>query len=393
MATAWLHGHIFGFVFTDVIDALGNLRFLITMTAGMATAYLVIGAVSDLRRIVRRRRMAKLTADLSEVLFGDEEVAADAAEKLVGIPASVLLPVLQGLTADLDGEADERLRNIVAVTGTTRAIVRRLRSRRWRRRVQAASLCPLLPAGDPRRTVLLDDRHPMVRSRAAEHLEREDIAHSAPRLLALLDDASDAVRFSAQHALLQGDGRIVEPLGTYLEEADGPGVVWALEVAGTLRDPRLLTAMGRHLASDRVDRRAMAARSLLPIGDGLTRIRVLLDDADAEVRAAALAAVAGPGGETLAAPVGRLLSDRSWKVRQSAGRSLASMGPTGALVLRAHLSDADPYARDMARRVLDDLEAKGGRAVTPAPIPRGLDAWGAEGAAAQTDGRTEERAA
>ncbi|MFN3216079.1 MAG: HEAT repeat domain-containing protein [Acidimicrobiales bacterium] len=387
MATAWLHGYALGFVFTDVITALGNLRVLFVMVTAMAAAYLVIGAVSDLRRIVRRRRMAKLTADLATVLFSDEEVAADAAEKLVGIPASVLLPVLQNLTADLDGEADERLRNIVAVTGTTRAIVRRLRSRRWRRRVQAASLCPLLPAGDPRRTVLLDDRHPIVRSRAAEHLEREDIAHAAPRLLALLDDPSDAVRFAAQHALLQGDGRIVEPLGEYLREADGAGVVWALEVAGTLRDPRLGTAVGRHLVSDRVDRRAMAARSLLPMGDGVERIRGLLDDTDAEVRAAALAAVAGPGGEALAAPVGRLLSDRSWKVRQEAGRSLATMGPTGALVLRSHLADTDPYARDMAQRVLDDVEAKGGRAVTPAPIPRGLDPWGSDDADDRTEGR------
>lgn len=389
MTTASLQGHSLGFVLTDTITALGNLRILFAATATMAVVYLVIGAVADLRRIVRRRRMAKLTADLATVLFGDEDVAADAAEKLVGIPASVLLPVLQRLTADLDGEADERLRNIVAVTGTTRAIARRIRSRRWRRRAQAASLCPLLPAGDPRRTVLLDDRHPIVRSRAAEHLEREDIAAAAPRLLALLDDPSDAVRFAAQHALLQGDGRVVQPLGEYLLQADGAGVVWALEVAGTLRDPRLGTAVGRHLKSDHVDRRAMAARSLLPVGDSLERIRELLDDTDAEVRAAALAAVAGPGGEALAAPVGRLLSDRSWKVRQQAGLSLATMGPTGALVLRFHLADPDPYARDMARRVLDDVEAKGGRAVTPAPIPRGLDAWGS----VDGDDRTEGRAA
>jgi HEAT repeat protein len=101
----------------------------------------------------------------------------------------------------------------------------------------------------------------------------------------------------------------------------------------------------------------------------------LLDDPDPEVRTAALAASAAPGGEALAARVGRLLSDRSWKVRQGAGASLAAMGPTGALVLRAHLSDSDPYARDMARRALDDLEAQGGRAVTPAPIPRHLDPW------------------
>lgn len=129
----------------------------------------------------------------------------------------------------------------------------------------------------------------------------------------------------------------------------------------------------------------MAARSLLPIGVGLERIRVLLDDPDADVRAAAAAAVAGPGGEAMAAPVGRLLADRSWKVRQQAGRSLASMGPTGALVLRAHLSHTDPYARDMAQRILDDLEARGRRAVTPAPIPRGLDAWTSDEAAGDHD--------
>ncbi len=366
---------------TDLIALLGNLRIIVTVTVAMAVAFVAIGAVCDVRVHLRRRRMAKVSAHLATVLFGDDEEAEVAAEKLAVLPTSLILPVTQRLAADLDGDADERLRTLVAVTGTTRVITRLLRSRRWRRRAQAAALCPLLGLGDPRRTVLLHDPHPIVRARAAENLERVDVADAGPRLLAMLDDPSDAVRFAAQHALLQGDGRIIEPLGEYLTHADGPGIIWALEVAGSLRDPRLRGAIERHARSDDPRRREMAARSLVPTGAGLDLITLLIDDEDAEVRAAAATAASERGGEVLAAAVGRLLGDRSWKVRQHAGLALVGMGAVGALVLRSHLGDLDPYARDMARRVLDDVEARGGRSVTPAQIPVRLDPFPAAVAA------------
>ena len=125
----------------------------------------------------------------------------------------------------------------------------------------------------------------------------------------------------------------------------------------------------------------MAARALVPRDGGRVLIAELLADDDAEVRAAAAAAAAEPGGDVLAATLGRLLGDRSWKVRQQAGLTLAKLGAVGALVLRHHLGDRDPFARDMARRILDDVEARGGRAVTPAPIPARLDPFPAAVAA------------
>jgi HEAT repeat protein len=144
-------------------------------------------------------------------------------------------------------------------------------------------------------------------------------------------------------------------------------------------DPRLYPAISRHTRSKDPRRRAVAAGAIAPDAHGAFLLGELIDDLDADVRSAAVAATAAFGGEVLAARIGDLLSDQSWKVRLQAGQTLAALGPVGALTLRHHLFDSDPYARDMARRALDDIAARERRQVLPAPVPPGIDPWTEEG--------------
>ena len=325
------------------------------IAASMAALFVVLGLSLDVARWRARRRRDRIHATLARVLLADEAGAEAAGERLARHRPATIIPLIQRLAADLDGEALERLRALVASAALDRHIRGRVRSRRWRRRAQGAGLASLLPHGDPARTALLDDPHPLVRARCAEALASVDAGACAPRLVELLDDEVDAGKFAAQGALIHAGALAVDTLAEYLENGNDDGVRWALEVAANTPDPKLIPGIRRHLDGPDPERRAIATRALAIWADGVAELRGQLEDDDPQVRAAAADAVALAGAEELAANVGRLLGDRSWIVRERAGRSLASMGPTGVMTLRIHLDDEDDYARDMARQVLDTL--------------------------------------
>ena len=327
------------------------------LAAGLATAFVVIGAVHDVVRRRSRRLSQRIQDDLAMVIAGSEEDAEHAAERIARHRRNAVLGLVQRLAADLDGEAVDRLRNLVAVAALDRHIRRRMDSRSWRRRAQAAGLTSLLPEGDPHRTSALLDSHPVVRARCAEAMRAEDAAMHEEELLLLLDHPVLAVRFAAQTALIRGGRQVMDALQRYLETSNDNGVRWALEVAATIPHPRLVPGIRRHLESSDPERRAISVRAIARWPDEVEHVQARLSDEDETVRAMAAEAVGTMGAQVLAAQVGRLLADRSWLVRERAGQALAAMGPAGAMTLRIHLDDPDPYAQDMASQVLDRLTA------------------------------------
>jgi len=338
-----------------------QLEGVLVFTVVMIVTYVLVGWLHDRARARRRRIVEDAGVQLSVLLFHPDVEAAQAAERLGRAPRNLLLDMVQRLASDLSGDADRRLRNFVLTTGLTRRIRRRLRSHSWRRRAQGAALGALLPIGDPLRTALLDDSHPVVRARTAEGLDASDAVARVARLIELLDDDVPAVRFAAQQALLRSGARVVPALAQYLSRGDGPGIVWALEIATNLPDPRLVTAVRRHLESPDPRRRAVATEAIVPWLEDPSVFVKLLEDSDSDVRATAARAVGAAQAEQLVAHVGRLLCDRVWDVRQQAGLTLAAMGPAGHMTLRIHLDDPDAYARDMAVLMLDTLAVRDSR--------------------------------
>jgi hypothetical protein len=356
-----------------------SLLLLGTLIAGAtAVGYVAFGALHDarVRRINRRADRARRA--LALVLFEDEETAATVFNDLRAVPRSLLLDIMQNVAVDLGGAAYDRLRAVVLDAHLARRIRRLGRRRAWRKRVQAAHLEHLLPDDDPNRTRLLHDPHPLVRARAAECMQREDVVARIATLLELLDDSVRVVQVGAQQALLRGDARIAEALCEYLWSGSRRGSSIALEVAASLPDPRYGPVIVHHASDPDPQRRAMVARAL---GSGATlesldTLVLLLDDDDAVVRAAAASAVASLHATELVTRLGAMLSDASWMVRRAAGRALDALGPSGAVVLRAHLFDDDRYARDMARQILDAAAARERRPsiLVPEALPP-LETW------------------
>jgi len=332
-----------------------GLGITLIATAALAIAYLAGGFAHDVLRRRHLQAAESAAVDLAVVLFGDEIAAGVSAEALAKAPKTMLLDMVQRLAVDLDGESDDRLRKLVSATGHGRPIRRRLQSRSWRRRAQGAALASLLPQDDPLRVMLLRDPHPMVRARAAESLEKTDVVANAGRLIELLSDDVDAVKFAAQQSLLRADARIVPNLCTYLTEETGAGLDWALDVAANIPDARLVPALETHCHSPDPRRRSLAIAAIAPWLDDLGPLADALADESALVRATAAESVGAIRAQTLAAKVGRMLADQTWTVRREAGLALGAMGPAGLMTLRIHLDDADPYAQDMARQILDTV--------------------------------------
>jgi hypothetical protein len=330
----------------------------LSVLATFAVCYLSTGFLLDVTRRRRQKRRRRLQESLGAVLFRPVPEAAVAAERLARGGQRTLFDLLQRLAVDLNGEADRRLRVLVAVTGLDSRIRRRIRSRSWRSRAQGAALASLLPAGDPARLALLRDRNALVRARAVEAMEADDVADNAELVTALLDDDSRAVQLAARGAMLRGGTSVVPAVAQHLSALDGTGTAYALEVAANLADPRLAPAIEHHARSPRAQSRALAAKALGPLAPGSAAVTELLGDPSPEVRAAAALAIGNGGVELRAADVGRLLRDQSWSVRRAAGQALATMGPTGIATLRVYAEDRDAYARDLARQVLATLDAR-----------------------------------
>lgn len=347
-------------------------------SAGVMTLiYLTTGLAKDLVVYRTNRVRQRVLRVLEVVLFGTHDEAGAIYDEVLDLPKQPLLEVIQSLAVDLDGQANERLQSLVRSTGLEKYIVKKARSKRWRIRVQAAQLHPLVTHPDFDRERLLNDPSPMVRARAAEAMTGRQAAEHVSQMLAMLADQSPAVRISAQHSLLQAGPLAVPGLLEHLADDNHPMVMEALGVAAHLPDLRLFESVVGLARSHNPQIRAMAA-NVLGNGTGTMAVGLLeemLLDADADVRINAIEALARLAVMTSVTRIGRCLSDRSFQVRRAAGQALDDLRPAGHLALRRHLEDQDQFARDMARQVLDGAATRSGlEATTPAHDPlEGLD--------------------
>ena len=329
--------------------------------------YLLSGVYLDVsKRNEQRRRLAVLD-DFSVLLFDSNEEASQVHHRITGAKNDVLLDVIQRIALDVNGEAEDRLQQLVRTCGLERLIKRRSRSRRWRRRVQAAQLHYLVTHPDFDRTPLLVDRHPLVRARSVETLTSEQAEEHVELVSSLLNDPNMSVRLAAKNALLRAGSAAIEPLLALLAEG-GEHVGEAMEVAADLPDGRLVEALKQYATSDNEQHRKLAALSL-GTGTGIGAIDILhllLRDDSPDVRTSAILALQRLESYESVVAIGRSMSDPAFRVRRQAGNALDEMGPAGQLVLRQMLQATDPFARDMARQVLDGSMSQSAQMVASA---------------------------
>lgn len=323
--------------------------------------YLVFGTALDLFSRHRDRDEHQAMEVLSRALYADRDALPPMMAELRSISNRVLFGLALHIPLHFDDLLSERLLDIIGATTARQKVLRLSRSRLWHRRVRAARLSLILPESQDVTDKLLRDSRSPVRAAVIESFGVDKIALYADELLAALSDPSKSVRFTAQQALLRGDGRLVAPVARVLPTMEGEEAVRGLEVASNLRDPRLLPVIRVHVDSPDPKARRLVAHAT-PYGvqnHELYFLVPLLSDEEASVRVAVIETIARLQADWFAGRLGAAMSDPSWEVRRAAGTSLAQLGPVGMLVLRRTLQGDDPYAHDMARQVLDGLRVQG----------------------------------
>lgn len=239
-------------------------------------------------------------------------------------------------------------------------------ARRWGQRLRGARLLTLLEGGDDVVPLLLDDPRPEVRAQAAQWAGAHPEAGSIDRLLTMLGDPETLCRFTVKDALLRVGRPAIEPLLRHLTEVDGDPAAEALELAAGIADSRFLRPALTHCRASHVQTRSRAATLAGAIGgaQATAALTELLSDAAPEVRASSAKALGKLRHWPAAGALAECLRDRDWNVRLAAAVGLRGLGAAGVLVLRRAMTDSDPFARDMARRVLE-LPGDGVLAFTP----------------------------
>lgn len=308
-------------------------------------------ATWDTRRT--KERMAKARSALVAALESGR--LPDAADELKALPFRMQIRLVGAFAPNLEGDSRIKMRAVAADAGLLPKVESWCKSRRWWLRLRGARVLTMLGAGQLTIPKLFEDDHAEVRAQAAEWAADHASYTMVEKLIALLDDDRTLCRFTVQDSLQRMARIAVEPLAERLAGRTERPVEDALRAAGGLTDPRLLDPVLALSQRSSPTSRARAAAILGTMGgpQGTQRLTAMLDDPDESVRAAAARALGKLADWSAAPRLATLLRDPAWSVRLAAGLALHAVGSPGVLMLNRSLDDADRFAADMARQVLD----------------------------------------
>lgn len=333
------------------------------LASAAIAALLGSAAVAAARDRRNATRLAPARAALSRVLGGAHaDAGADAAAReLRSLPMRLRGVAVTELAASLGGADRRALGALGAAAGLARLAARSCRSPFWWKRLRGVRIYTAIGAGADVVPRMFHDRSWRVRDEAIEWAAVSPSPEVITALVAMLGTPELGGRFALRDTLLRLGAPVVPALERQLAASSGVAAVPALEVAAGLPDARFATAAIRLCEDAHPATRARAALLLGSVGgdDAVREVARRLDDAEPEVRASALRALAQLGHWPAAPAAARLLRDRSWAVRREAGLALRAFGSPGRLLLRRALDDADRFAADMARQVLDRIALEG----------------------------------
>jgi hypothetical protein len=325
-----------------------------TALLALGTLVLIFAGGSSQRTIRQQRdRRRVVTAALSHHFDGGP--AGPALSALEMLKPDERAVFLVEIARTLQGTQFNMLRVLADSLGILNQAERECADRRWWRRLRAVRLLSGVGGGERVLPRMFDDPEPLVRAQVAEWASGTPTRRRIDRLCEMLNDPVKLCRHTAADSLLRIGAPAVPVLLEHLQKSSGESALFALRVAVDLSDARFLPAAQRLADSPSAEVRRAVARLLGRLGGDESSLRLMsmLDDEDPEVRAAACAALGALGYWPAAARIAQQLHHPAWIVRRTAAVSLRRIGSTGMLLLRHALNDADAFAADAARQVLE----------------------------------------
>ncbi|WP_417494251.1 HEAT repeat domain-containing protein [Maricaulis sp.] len=333
--------------------------------AGLSLLALVALAVlRGLRDLARRRDQAcadALSSDIRNLLTSRVEITPDMLPALEPRVVRASIAVLLGYFRNLEGEARQRLHQLLAVWEIEPALARLYRKSPRLQKLHILAIWSHLGTASSldrvRRELSCDDEH--IRLAALRTMVRRDPDIALEDLVDLTNRSrARDMQLLATTLRRQGPRAI-----SALEALAGPGAMEgclrsALEgfaAIGAAETQLDLAALSNH-ASPRV-RSSVALLAAGIVGPaGAAALQRLAEDPEPAVRESAALAIGRRRRADLIEILTALITDRVWSVRFRAAQALAELGPPGRAVLR-HLPDPGPGT---VRIVEEVLYASGG---------------------------------
>ncbi|MGB5674364.1 MAG: HEAT repeat domain-containing protein [Gemmatimonadota bacterium] len=333
----------------------------IAISQGLFIGLLLVLLVS--RRLVlgvrshRARQYGELARRAAARWLAGEVDDAHLRSRLEPLSFSQLSCFLQKHSAQVGGADWERLAEVARSTSWYDRVRGRAGSRLWWRRLLAARALRVVATEEDlsRIEALLRDDVGAVRRAAVSCLRRVRSPGLAEAALDMAAREPRILRDQILETLVRSRGEIVDALISRLGDEDQEQLRTALRLAELLGTPILLPHVLAHASAPDFEVRIAAARALASYPHAATSeaLSVLLDDPTWQVRAQAAAALGEIGAREALERLDHALTDSSWWVRLRAALALRRLGREGVAVLEARGPEADRYAYEMARYVLE----------------------------------------
>lgn len=341
----------------DVFAALQDEKYSVRVSAGIALSHFRLDAdsvrkilpllghkdhtvrQSSILAMVRTRRAEAATALLEVLERGDPDHRND----LVLVPAIVHL----------------------SVSGTADRLAKILQSADGRIRKSALVALGNIGAKSHCQSVIpfLRDERDTIRTAAINAAGALACKDAVPILLELIEDQSEAVsRNALLAASILGDPAVVgQRISARLPKADVPTLI----AAGFTRREDLTDALVPYLGSHRLMRAAAVFAVSRTCSEAqFPKIVALMKHEEPLVRASALEVAMWRGGRTASAEILLRLGDSNAEVRKAALRALANLDPIAAgKEVSALLGDTDPLTREEAARIAGQLKLRDATAI------------------------------
>ena len=335
--------------------------------------------------VQRRRRKLRLLLEPRVLAYahGREPALVPVLGGRVGRAERVVLEeILLDHAQRVRGSEHEKLSRALEELGAIDGLLRRLNSRRWWQRAEAAERLGL--SGSRRACEHLIPRMrdpvPEVRMRAAKALGSLGGTSPVRELVHALNEPNRWSTIRLADILTAMGRSVVDELISYFDSLKLPGKLAALDILARIRPLHVVPWLEARLADAEADVRARACHALGCVGDPRTTPLLVraLEDPSWPVRAMAAKALGRIGRAEAVEPLTRALRDPEWWVRSNAARALRGLGPRGAEALERTLDSDDRFAREQAVLMLEEvglIDARVRELVAAEPAERDRAVW------------------